>query len=103
MHGCMSWKAVLSLLGWAGEHFVAVFGSNQSTLESVLLKRRVMMPCWLPLKHPTRIDTPSQVSTFLHVLVATLSIFLVVSSYRTSHSSLKFGLASVDGVLACSN
>lgn len=44
-----------------GEHFVAIFGSNQSALETVLLKRRVMMPCWLSLKRPTRIDTSAQV------------------------------------------
>ena len=69
-HGCASWKAVLGLLGCAGQHFVAVFGSNQSALETVLLKRRVMMPCWLSLKHPSRIDTPSQVSTCLQMLVS---------------------------------
>ena len=40
---------------------MAIFGSNQSALETVLLKRRVMMPCWLSLKHPTRIDTSAQV------------------------------------------
>ncbi len=67
----MVWTAVSSLLGRAGEHFVAVFGSNQSALETVLLKRRVMMPCWLSLKHPTRIDTPSQVGTCLGVLAST--------------------------------
>jgi len=71
VHGCVSWKAELCLLGRVGEHFVAVFGSNQSALETVLLKRRVMMPCWLSLKHPTRIDTPAQVSTCLHMLVST--------------------------------
>ncbi|KAL3140237.1 hypothetical protein ABBQ38_004511 [Trebouxia sp. C0009 RCD-2024] len=49
-------------LGLSGEHFVAIFGSNQSALETVLLKRRVMMPCWLSLKRPTRIDTSAQVS-----------------------------------------
>ena len=45
-----------------GEHFVAVFGSNQSALETVLLKRKVMMPCWLSLKQPTRVNTSAQVS-----------------------------------------
>ncbi|KAL3153858.1 hypothetical protein ABBQ32_013430 [Trebouxia sp. C0010 RCD-2024] len=49
-----------------GEHFVAIFGSNQSALETVLLKRRVMMPCWLSLKHPTRIDTSAQVHLTLN-------------------------------------
>ena len=49
-----------------GEHFVAIFGSNQSALETVLLKRRVMMPCWLSLKHPTRIDTSAQVDMALN-------------------------------------
>ena len=48
-----------------GDHFVAVFGSNQSPLETVLLKRKVMMPCWLSLKQPTRINPAAQVSLAL--------------------------------------
>lgn len=48
----------------AGEHFVAVLGAQQSALEAVLLKRRVMGPSWLTLACPTRVDTGAQVTAF---------------------------------------
>ena len=57
----------------AGEHFIAIFGSNQSALETVLLKRRVMMPCWLSLNQPTRIDTSAQVRVPLLVALPQIS------------------------------
>lgn len=41
-----------------------MFGCNQSGQESVLLKRRVMIPCWLSLKHPTRLEASAQVQPF---------------------------------------
>ena len=48
----------------AGEYFVAVLGAQQSALEAVLLKRRVMGPSWLTLACPTRVDTGAQVTAF---------------------------------------
>ena len=48
-------------IGFSGEHYAAIFGCNQSGLEAVLLKRRVMIPCWISLKHPTRIEAVTQV------------------------------------------
>ena len=44
---------------------MAVLGAQQSALEAVLLKRRVMGPSWLTLACPTRVDTGAQV-TALH-------------------------------------
>ena len=53
----------LHLSAWcaAGKSFAAVFGGNQSQLESLLLKRKVMGPSWLLLKHPTRVEPQAQV------------------------------------------
>ena len=50
----------------AGQHFVAVLGAQQSVLEAVLLKRRVMGPSWLALARPTRTDAAKQASTSPH-------------------------------------
>lgn len=44
----------------AGEHFVAVLAAQQSVLEGVLLKRRIMGPSWLSLARPTRTDEGAQ-------------------------------------------
>ncbi len=44
-------------LGLTGDSFSAIFGTNQSALESLLLKRRVMGPGWISLKHPRRIES----------------------------------------------
>ena len=44
----------------AGTSYVAVFGAGQSQLESVLLKRKIMGPSWLQLKHPVRTQAVSQ-------------------------------------------
>ena len=41
---------------------MAVLGAQQSALEAVLLKRRVMGPSWLTLACPTRVDTSAQVT-----------------------------------------
>ena len=46
----------------AGERFVAVLGAQQSMLESVMLKRKLMGPIWLTLACPTRVDTGAQVT-----------------------------------------
>ncbi|KAK9810187.1 hypothetical protein WJX72_006462 [[Myrmecia] bisecta] len=47
-------------LGLTGKHFVAVFGTNQSALEGILLKRRIMGPSWISLKQPSRVDAAQQ-------------------------------------------
>jgi len=39
---------------------VAVFGTQQSALEALLLKRRVMGPSWLALAQPVRVDAGVQ-------------------------------------------
>ena len=44
-----------------GEHIVALFGTNQSMLEALLLKRKVMGPSWLALQKPVRVAAQSQV------------------------------------------
>ncbi|KAK9841868.1 hypothetical protein WJX81_008187 [Elliptochloris bilobata] len=49
-------------LDLSGQHFVAVFGAQQSPLEALLLKRRIMGPSWLSLAQPVRIDAGIQVS-----------------------------------------
>ena len=46
----------------AGESFSALFGAGQSQLEALMLKRKVMGPTWLQLKHPTRVEPQAQVS-----------------------------------------
>lgn len=47
--------------GFAGQSFAAILGCQQSMLESLLLKRRIMGPSWISLQHPTRIDPAAQV------------------------------------------
>ena len=49
-------------LGLSGDTYCAVFGSNQSSLEALMLKRKIMGPSWVSLKHPRRIDPSAQVS-----------------------------------------
>jgi len=49
-------------LGTVGDTFSAVFGANQSPLESLMLKRRIMGPSWVALEKPRRVDAGSQVS-----------------------------------------
>ena len=39
---------------------MAVLGAQQSALEAVLLKRRVMGPSWLALAQPVRVDASVQ-------------------------------------------
>ena len=40
-----------------GNTFEAIFGSNQSLLESFILKRKIKGPCWLTLKNPAKITS----------------------------------------------
>lgn len=49
-------------VGLTGSTFSAVFGANQSTLEALTLKRRIMGPCWLTVRRPRRVAPESQVS-----------------------------------------
>ena len=46
----------------AGERFAAVLGVEQSPLEAILLKRRVMGPSWISIKKPLRLESSAQVS-----------------------------------------
>lgn len=39
---------------------MAVFGAQQSPLEALLLKRRIMGPSWLKLAQPVRVDAGVQ-------------------------------------------
>ncbi len=48
-------------LGLSGRTFSAVFGANQSGLEALMLKRRIMGPGWIAIKHPRRVDPQAQV------------------------------------------
>lgn len=48
-------------VGLTGSSFGAVFGGNQSMLEALTLKRHIMGPCWLAVKHPRRVAAESQV------------------------------------------
>ena len=40
---------------------MALFGTNQSMLEALLLKRKVTGPSWLALQKPMRVAAQSQV------------------------------------------
>jgi DNA polymerase alpha subunit A len=37
-----------------GEHFSKVFGAKTNCLENFLLKRRIMGPCWIEVREPTK-------------------------------------------------
>ena len=49
-------------VGLSGATFAALLGGNQSMLEALTLKRRVMGPSWLSIKHPRRVPPEAQVS-----------------------------------------
>ena len=36
----------------SGKTFVRVFGANASAFELLVLKRKIMGPCWLQIKNP---------------------------------------------------
>lgn len=46
-------------LGLSGQYFSAAFGVNQSCLEAVVIKRKIMGPGWLTLTKPTRVAPES--------------------------------------------
>lgn len=62
----------------AGQHFVAVLGAQQSVLESVLLKRRIMGPSWLSLARPTRTDAGKQAGVPSRASWAPVTVFQLV-------------------------
>lgn len=49
-------------LNTSGDTFSTVFGSNQSPLEALMLKRKVMGPSWVAVKQPRRVDPGQQLS-----------------------------------------
>jgi DNA polymerase alpha subunit A len=46
----------------SGAHFVAVFGTQQTPLEALMLKRRVMGPSWLRVREATAVEPQARVS-----------------------------------------
>ena len=45
-----------------GDTFIKMFGTTQSSLEALMLKRRIMGPSWIGISKPRRIDKNNQVS-----------------------------------------
>eukprot|EP00897_Mesotaenium_endlicherianum_P001393 jgi/Mesen1/1281/ME000013S00772 len=45
-----------------GEHFSALLGTQTSVLELLLIKRKLMGPCWLSISSPLRVAGSSQIS-----------------------------------------
>lgn len=45
-----------------GEHISKVFGTSQTSLEALLLKRRIMGPSWVHISKPTRVSKGAHVS-----------------------------------------
>ena len=45
-----------------GNSFSKMFGTTQSSLESIILKRKIMGPSWIHVTKPTRVDKGCQVS-----------------------------------------
>lgn len=48
--------------GLCGNYFSKLFGTQQSFLESLLLKRRIEGPSWIGLKQPVRVDDSRKAS-----------------------------------------
>ncbi|CAG9462303.1 unnamed protein product [Pedinophyceae sp. YPF-701] len=61
-----------------GRKIAAMFGTNQSALEAVCLKRHLKGPCWIRLARPTRVQGPQQVS-FCRIEVRVASAKCVVA------------------------
>ena len=51
----------MTLCWHAGEKFAAVLGVEQSPLEAILLKRRIMGASWLSISRPVRTESTAQV------------------------------------------
>ncbi|KAG2444014.1 hypothetical protein HYH02_009213 [Chlamydomonas schloesseri] len=54
---------------FSGKTYCAIFGANQSTLESLSLKRRIKGPGWMGVLNPTRVEYGNQ-TTWCKVEVA---------------------------------
>jgi hypothetical protein len=48
-------------MGVTGKHFRAVFGSNQSMMEAITVKRGIKGPSWVLLQSPVRKEPGQQV------------------------------------------
>lgn len=74
---------------------MGVFGAQQSVLESVLLKRKIMGPSWISLHCPTRVDASRQASqpspySRLHLSpLGTNKLRVVIPSRHARHSQSK--------------
>ncbi len=66
---------------------MGAFGAQQSVLESVLLKRRIMGPSWISLHCPTRVDSSKQASSCSHACTSSAAGNDRVSAAR--HTLLK--------------
>ncbi len=66
---------------------MGVFGAQQSVLESVLLKRRIMGPSWISLSCPIRIDASKQARPLhlLHCCNCYYTVFLPNSKIRLAN------------------
>lgn len=67
-----------------GKSFIKMFGSTQSSLEALILKRRIMGPSWIAISKPKRIDRGNQIS-YCSIEVEVdghKSIFSTPSGYR---------------------
>lgn len=70
-----------------GSTFVALFGAQQSVMESVMLKRRIMGPGWLHLHQPRRIDASLQVC-FLVISGSTISSHATNLTHNSLHDMM---------------
>lgn len=68
-----------------GEHFVGAFGAQQSVLESVLLKRRIMGPSWISLHCPTRVDASRQARPCSHACTSPTASNLCMKPYPSQY------------------
>ena len=67
-----------------GKSFIKMFGSTQSSLEALMLKRRIMGPSWIAISKPKRVDRGNQVS-YCSIEVEVdghKSVFSTPSGYR---------------------
>ena len=55
-------------LNISGDHFSRIFGTTQTCLEALILKRRIMGPSWIHISKPNRVQKGSQLS-YCHIEV----------------------------------
>lgn len=51
---------LLPMIKEEGEHFLKIFGLNQSLLDTVILKRRIKGPSWISIKNPIITEKQNQ-------------------------------------------